>query len=510
MTSIRKHWGRLVAAAAVTAMTFTGTVAGGAFAAGERLADDQQNLTFVSNFGVPSLDSSMVPLEMGTNQIMSNVLQALVTLDKNSIPQPQLATSWKWTSPTSLQFKLREGVTFSDGKPFTSADVVGSFERYIAKKATLAAALSIITSLRADDPATVTIETSAPTGTLVGVLSLIKIGQGAQSTNDAWWSKPIGTGPFVIADYVPNDHVKLVRNDTYWGEKAKLRSLTFSLITDTNAKVTALANGQAHVLGDVIYDQFPTIQDMKNVTLTQADGLTYYFLWFNNAKAPFDNPKVRRAMWMALDLPTIVRSLYGETASPMESFCPSSAFGCVPAKGMPSYDPKAAKALLAEAGFPNGFTADILLNTSNAGMDTLVSAFVSQWRAIGVTVKPRAQDPTTWLADFSAHKWDMVVNPNATITGDADYTLNRLYNCKANRLGYCNSELDTVFTKAQQSSDQNERLELYQKAVNIMAQDAPGIPMLQTKSNAAALKTVQGLSIPPTEFIDWSTVYLTK
>lgn len=504
MTSMSKPWRALAVGMTIALTGLSGT------GAARPLADDLQNITFVPNFGVPSLDSSMVPLEMGTNQIMSNVLQALVTLDGKSIPQPQLATSWAWTTPTSLQFKLREGVTFSDGQVFTSADVVASLDRYIAKKATLSAPFSIITSYTADDPTTVTINTSAPTGTLLGVLSLVKIGQGVHATDDGWWSRPTGTGPFVITDYVANDHVTLSRNDTYWGEKAKLKTLTFSLITDTNAKITALANGQAHVLGDVVYDQFPAVEGMDNVTLTQADGLTYYFLWFNNSKSPLSDPKVRRAMWMALDLPAIIQSLYGETASPMASFCPSSAFGCLPAADMPSHDPKGARSLLAEAGYPDGFTVDILLNTSNAGMDILVSAFVSQWKAVGVTVKPRAEDPTTWLANFSAHNWDMIVNPNATITGDADYTLNRLYNCTANRLGYCNPKLDSLFTQAQQSSNPSERIGLYQQAVDIMAQDAPGIPMFLTKSNVAAVKGVQGLSIPPTEFIDWSTVYLSE
>jgi peptide/nickel transport system substrate-binding protein len=508
VTSTIHHWGRRTVAAAIVALSLNGVGTSSVFAAGNPLPDEQQTLMFVPNYGVPSLDSAMVPLEQGTNQIMLNVLQSLVALDANSIPQPLLATSWEWISPTQLRFKLREGVTFSDGKPFTAADVAGSFDRYIEKKATLAAALSIIESYTADDDHTFTITTKAPTGTLVGVLSLVKIGQGEHAKDDAWWSKPIGTGPFVISGYVPNSEVTLTRNDNYWGEKAKLKTLKFGLITDTNAKITALANGQAQALGNVVFDQIETVKSMDNVTLTQADGLVYSFLWFNNEKAPLNNPKVRRALWMALDFPTIIASLYGETAAPMPSFCPTSAFGCVPAEGMPAYDPEGAKALLAEAGFPDGITADILLNTSNAGMDTLVSAFISQWRAIGVNVTPRAQDPTTWLADFSAHNWDMVVNPNSTITGDADYTLNRLYNCSAKRLGYCNPELDAIFTKAQQSSDAAERSALYQQAVNIMTKDAPGIPMFQTRSNVAAHNSVQGLTIPPTEFIDWSKVYL--
>lgn len=514
MTSIRKRLGGLTIAAIVAAIALAGCSAGGSSgtpkASATPLPYAQQNVTFVSNYGVPGLDTSKTPLEVGTNQVISNVMQALVILDKKSTPQPQLATSWSWTTPTTLQFKLRHGVTFSDGQPFTSADVKGSFDRYIAEKAQLAAVLAPIASYTADDPYTFTITTKAPDAPLVGVLALVHIGESSHSTDDAWWSKPLGTGPFVITDYVANDHVTLTRNDHYWGTKAKLKTVTFSLITDTNAKVTALSNGQAQVLDDVTFDQIPTVKALPNVTLTQADSLTYNFLWFNNAKSPLTNPKVRKAMAEALDLPTIVKSLYGDTASTMESFCPSSAFGCVPAKGMPTYNPKDAKALLAAAGYPKGFSVDILLNTANSGMDTLVAAYVSAWKAVGVTVTPRAEDPASWLADFSAHNWDMVVDPNQTITGDADYTLNRLYNCAANRLGYCNPSLDGILTKAQQSTDQSERKDLYQQAVDIMAKDVPGIPMFQAKSNLAYLNTVKGLTIPPSEFIDWSTVYLIK
>lgn len=288
-----RTWSRLTAAA-VAALILGSTGAMPVLAQDTPLPDEQQNLAFVPNYGVPSLDSAMVPLEQGTNQIMLNVLQSLVYLDENSIPQPLLATSWEWVTPTQLQFKLREGVTFSDGKPFTAADVVGSFDRYIEKKATLAAALSIIESYQADDDYTFTVNTTAPTGTIVGVLSLIKIGQGEFSKDDTWWAKPIGTGPFVIADYVPNSSVTLTRNETYWGEEAKLKTLTFNLITDTNAKITALANGQVQALGNVVYDQLENVKSMSDVSLIQADGLVYAFLWFNNEAEPLNDPKVRR------------------------------------------------------------------------------------------------------------------------------------------------------------------------------------------------------------------------
>jgi peptide/nickel transport system substrate-binding protein len=104
----------------------------------------------------------------------------------------------------------------------------------------------------------------------------------------------------------------------------------------------------------------------------------------------------------------------------------------------------------------------------------------------------------------------MDVQPNQTITGDADYTLNRLYSCAAKRLGYCNPELDALMTQAQQSADQDERAELYQQVADIMATDLPAIPLFQLKANVAMRSNVQGLTIPPTEFIDFSTVYLTQ
>jgi peptide/nickel transport system substrate-binding protein len=337
----------------------------------------------------------------------------------------------------------------------------------------------------------------------------VYIGQAAHATDDAWWAKPIGTGPFVFSDYVANDHVSFTRNDNNWGDKAKLKTLTIKLITDVNGKITALTNNEVQVVGDVPFDQIPTVQNTEGLSFTQSDSLNYWFLWFENSHTPLDNVKVRKAMWQAVDLPTIISSLYGDTAVPMKSFCPAAAFGCLPAKDMPTYNPDEAKRLLAEAGYANGFTVDIIFNTANAGVNNLVQALISAWKAVGITVTPRGEDPSTWLASFNALKWDMDVQPNQTITGDADYTLNRLYSCAAKRLGYCNPGLDQLMAKAQQSTDQAEREKLYQQVVDTMAKDVPAIPLFEVKVNVATRSNVQGLVIPPNEFTDFSTVYLT-
>lgn len=511
MTSLRSRLAIAAGAVLVATLALSGCAGGSApnEQSTDPLPDDQQVLTFVPNYGIQALDISKAPLEIGVNQVIANVMQPLVRFDGEEIT-PVLATEWEWTTPTSLQFTLREDVTFSDGTPFTAADVVGTLDRYIAQNGPLAAALSVISDYAATDDMTVVINTKAPTGTLVGILSMIYIGQGAHATDDAWWVKPLGTGAFVIEDYVADDHVTLTRNDEYWGDKAILKTLTFKIVPDVNAKMTGLSNDEIQVVNGVPYDQIETVKAMPDVTFTQVDSLNYWFLWFENEHTPLDDVRVRTAMWEALDLPTIIESLYGDTVTPMDSFCPSSAFGCLPAEGLPEYDPEHAKQLLAEAGYPDGFSTDIIFNTAVAGTNNLVQAMISAWDEIGVTVEPRGMDAATWLAEFQALNWDMDVQPNQTITGDADYTLNRLYSCAAKRLGYCNPELDALMTQAQQSADQDKRAELYQQVIDIMAKDLPAIPLFELKANVAARSNVQGLTIPPTEFIDFSTVYLTQ
>jgi len=263
MTSLRAKLGSVAALATIAALVLSGcSTTGEEAGGGDPLPDEQQNLTFIPAYGWAGSDISAAPLEIGINMAISQTLEALVTLDENSEPQPKLAESWEWVDETTLVFKLREGVEFSDGTPFTAADVKGSLERYIGWEAALKTVLAPIATIEATDDHTLTITTSAPTGTLLGVLSLVYIGKAEFSHADVtieadneYWSQPIGTGPFVIKEYVANDRFVFERNENYWGEKAKLKTLTMKQVTDVNGKITALANGEAQVVGDVPYYQ---------------------------------------------------------------------------------------------------------------------------------------------------------------------------------------------------------------------------------------------------------------
>lgn len=522
---LRTKLGSVAAAAAIAALILSGcSPTGEAPVDAQPLPDAEQNLTFVPAFGWSGPDISAFPLEIGVNMAISQTLETLISLDANSIPQPELAEAWEWTDETTLVFTLREGVEFSDGVPLTAADVKGSIERYIAWEGPLKTVLAPIVDVAATDDLTVTITTSAPSGTLLGILSLVYIGKGEFSHPDItipadndYWAMPIGTGPFVITEYVANDHFSYERNDNYWGEPATLRTLTLQQITDVNGKITALANGEAQVVGDVPFDQIEQVKALEGVTFTQQSSLNYYFLWFDNENEFLQDQRVREAMWAALDLKTIQEALFGDTAAVMTSFCPVAAFGCVePTDGMVPYDVEHAKELLADAGYADGFTVDAIYSTANgAGFGNMMQAFISAWQEVGITVEPRSLDSASWLSAFitlnedGSRQWDMDVQPNQTITGDADYTIFRLYNCAAARLGYCNPEFDALTTEARQITDADERLALYQQAIDIMRADTPAIPLFEINVNVATASNVQGLVIPPNGFINFGSVYLT-
>lgn len=512
MNSLRRRFTAGVAATAAALMLAACAPGGDAgTGGGEPLPDEEQNLTYVINWGCTILDVTANFTNCST-QAAYAIMEPLVKLDPETKElQPLLATEWEWVDDTTLVFTLRDDVTFSDGTPFTSEDVKATFDRYIAMKSVLGTQLAVVESYTADDPTTFTIKTTRPTGTLLGVLTMIFMGKADGASSDEYWAAPIGTGPFVLDKFTPNDSIEMSRNDAYWGEPAKLSTLTFQQIDNISSRVTALSNGSAQVIAGVPNDQIGTVTGFPDVVLEQIPSLTYNFLWFQNSREPFTDVRVRKAMMMALDMPTIISSLLGETATPMAALCPEPAFGCVPSDGWPTYDPEGAKELLAEAGYADGFSATVDFSTANAGMDQLVTAMVSYWSEVGVDVAPKADDQASFTAAIaSPGNFDMIINPNLNTTGDADFTLNRLYTCAANRLGYCNPELDELLKQAQGETDRDTRLELYQEISDILAEDTPAIGLYGININLAYSNKVAGLKMVPTENYDWSTVYLTK
>ncbi|RZT27884.1 peptide/nickel transport system substrate-binding protein [Kribbella sp. VKM Ac-2569] len=443
-----------------------------------------------------SLDTHKYAGEEAVQTAIQQIMEPLVRVDGGKIV-PVLATAWENPDPNTWVFKLRSGVKFSDGTPFTAKDVVASYERHKKLDGPLVPLYSTVTSFAATDDQTVTVKTSKPLGTLLSSLTLLFIGPADKINTEGFFNKPIGTGPFTVSSFKPDEKLELAANPTYWDGAPKLNKLEFVNIPEVAGRITGLENGEVDVLTQIPPDQVGSVKGSDQIKYETTPSWTYYFDWFNSNRKPFNDKRVRQAMWHALNLEGTVKDLFGDLASVAQAPLAQGVIGA-PKLSPYTYDPAKAKQLLTEAGYPNGFTTSMQWPLEGGpNIRALAQAMISDWAKIGVTVKPLEKERAQWLEDFGKLNWDMNLQTNVTGTGDADYTLARLYVCTAKRNGYCNPALDKLLLDARSSVDQAARPKLYQQAGQTIWDDAVGIFPAELASNSAVRSRVQGFVMPP-------------
>jgi peptide/nickel transport system substrate-binding protein len=477
-------------AAGVMALSACTTMSGGGGGAGE-----EQVLRYSPALFPVSLDAHQYPAEEPTQTAVQQVLETLVAMEDGT-PVGVLAESFEPVDDHTWVFRLREGVTFSDGTPLTARDVKASVERGQSLKWSLAPLFTSVQEIEATDDRTVTFRTSEPLGTLPSTMSLVFIGPADRVNDPAYWERPIGTGPFVVESFTPDDKVVLRRNDSYWGEKAALDRVEIVSIPETAARITALRTGEVDVLQSIPPDQVPEVDGQPDITYGSGPSFQYYFTWFNASRPPFDDVRVRKALWHALDLNAIVGDLFGDSATVAKAPITQDVFGA-PALPPHDYDPELARRLLAEAGYADGLEVSMQWpREGGPNIRALAQAMVSAWAEVGVRVEPLEKERPQWLQDLNAKNFDLNLQTNTTGTGDADFTLGRLYTCAADRTGYCNPELDRLLAGARSSLDQAERERLYAQAAQVIWDDAVGIFPADLRNNYAVRNHVKGFELP--------------
>jgi peptide/nickel transport system substrate-binding protein len=253
-------------------------------------------------------------------------------------------------------------------------------------------------------------------------------------------------------------------------------------------------------------DQVAGVQGIEGVNYATTDGYSYYFIWFNHDKKFYKEAKVRQALWHAVNVKQIVADLYKDGAEVAQAPVTQSVLGTAQLEQY-EYDPAKAKQLLSEAGYPNGFTTSMhWAREGGPNIKALAQAMISDWAKVGVRVTPLEKERAQWLKDFGDMNWDLNLQTNTTGTGDADFTLGRLYTCQADRLGYCNKELDRLLARARASLDQDQRKSLYAEADKILWEDAPGIFPADLKNNYAVRDRVKGFTMPPSGRPELATI----
>ncbi|PZF84752.1 ABC transporter substrate-binding protein [Jiangella anatolica] len=453
------------------------------------------DLTVAGPIPIENLDPhGTAALDAGTQLAARAIFSQLVVSSGPGEFEGELAESWEPSADTSeWTFSLRAGVEFSDGTPVTAADVVASFNRVLAGEGPLAGNFGGYTAAAPDD-STVVFTSPAPDAAFLGKISSFFVTPQA-AADEGFFQDPIGSGPFVVESFEPGATLQLAPNPGYWDGEPALDSLEIQAIPEVAARMTALQTGEIDITWSIPDDQIAQLRSDSNLTVENVASPAVFTMWMNSSIPALQDAAVRRALWQAVDFESIIASLYPETGTPADAPISPAVLGYAPQEPV-EYDPDAAKAALDAAGFDYENTV-IRWQFSQPTFRNFVDAVVSDLAEIGVTVEPLEKEQAVFLEDLLALNWDMNLQQLGTQGFDPATNLGRLYTCEANRMGYCNEELDAILAEAGSTSDTAQREELYAQASQIIWDDAVGMYPMFVEQPYAWQNSVEGFEPVP-------------
>jgi ABC-type transport system substrate-binding protein len=391
-----------------------------------------------------------------------------------------LAESWEMKG-NRIDFKLRKGVRFHDGTPFSSKDVIASFKRILSDKESLQAPnLRNIREMNAPDDFSVVLTLKKPDANALEDINnrVIMKTSAAEKMGDADGS-PVGTGPFKFGSWDRGGQFVLRRNENYWGQAAKIEEVIYKSIKEDAARIAALEAGQADIISNLPPHEVARLKANRRLRVQPVEGLRPIFLVLSPAYKPLDNVKVRRAITHAIDRNTIIKHILEGNAYPLSGLVGPQVFGYDAGAKALSYDPGKAKQLLSEAGFPNGFEVEYYSPTGRYPKDREVAlVIVEQLSKVGIKAILKTPEWAIFNTDYKNGKYPMYLTGRGSLI-DADTLFHQYFRSGNTKrvLGYSNPKLDEVLDQEQQTFDVKKREQLLMEAHRLILEDAPAIPL---------------------------------
>lgn len=458
-------------------------------------------------------------------QLSSHMFEGLTRRDGNSRVIPGLAESWKLVDDTTWEFRLRPGVTFHNGEPLTAEDVAYSVRRppTVQSPSSFAVYTRAITDIAVVDDRTIRFRTNGVYPLLPNDLTQIfiiprSLGEVASSEFNSGRAA-IGTGPFRFVSYSPNDRVEMARNDAYWGDKPEWAKVDYRILTNSGARVAALLSGDVQMIDNLPTNDLARLRKDERVKVVENTSLRLIFLGLDvhrdgatpdvagpNGEAldrnPLQDRRVREALSIAINRQAIVSRVMEGAAVPAGQFMPPGAFGYNPAIAVPKYDVERARALLAEAGFPNGLTITLRGPNDRYVNDAQILQVVAQmWSRIGVKTNVDAQPLATLIGRLNRFEASAYLLGWSNSLGEPSTSLRAILGSRgtagtglSNYGRYANPRVDELTLQGLQSLDEAKREALHQEAMKVAMEDVAIIP-LHTQKSVWALR--RGLDYRP-------------
>ncbi len=470
--------------------------------------------------------------DLNSNRVGRRIVETLVTFPEESTQiVPGLAESWT-ISKDGLQytFKLRRGITFHDGTPLNAEAVKFSIERQINpnhpayKLGKYPFANFFFGNVKAVEVLSeerVAFLLNEARASFIAVLA-----QGAASivspTAVMKWgpdypTHPVGTGPFRFASWDRGQRVVLEKNPTYWKYPVKVERVIYRPIVEDQARLTELLTGTLDVIVGVPADFVSQLEQNAKITLLKQVGAHVWYLGMNNQKKPFDDKRVRQALNYAVNKDAIVKDVLKGTGAASRGPVLPGTWGADPALKAYPYDPERAKKLLAEAGYPSGFSTTLWVPESGSGMQAPVAmstVMQSNLKAVGVNVSLQTMEWGAYLAKLRTKEQELFALSWMAGTEDPDMVMYPLLHSSQwtpvgpNRALYKNARFDSLLQQARLTTDQAKRAQLYREAQRVLVDDAPWVFVDHEIQIAALSKRVQGFKLHPSFDLRVETISL--
>ncbi|HLN11745.1 MAG TPA: ABC transporter substrate-binding protein [bacterium] len=433
--------------------------------------------------------------------MLINIYDPLVGTDVNLRPVPGLAVSWQVVGPMTWEFKLRHGVKFQDGETFDANAVKFSLDRARDPKTKweAASALSPIDSVEVVDDSTVRIHTKYTWPLLPQYLAhygwMEPPQYVQQNGEDALGRHPVGTGPYRFVNHMVDDHIEIEANPDYWGGKPKIDHVTFRAIPSEASRLAELLAGSVDLINLIPPSEFDPIRHNAKLKLVSGASNGIYFLLFNlwntPPNRPLSNKLVRQAINYAVDRKILISSIMGGVGTPVATFCTPGAQACDPAIIPYPYDPARARALLRQAGYPNGFDISFVTPSGTyPGDRDITLAVAAQLQAIGLHTTVNIREVGVLLTQTNVTKnvpEDVVFLRSTDRIGSAGETPSNMFYSKGPTSLYRNPEFDAILEQAKATLDPAAAKELYFHAQALFENEAPDISLF-TAPNVYGLR----------------------
>jgi peptide/nickel transport system substrate-binding protein len=450
--------------------------------------------------------------EAGHNSVIDHVFETLVGLDAREAVRPALAESWRTLDPLNWEFKLRKGVVWHDGSPFSVDDVIASLNR-AALRPDSATSFGVFTrrieSVGRVNAHTLRVRTRHPHALLLNDLAAIRIVPARSADPASTAALRIGTGPYRVAEFVAGERTLLERNEAHWDTQPAWQRLRLRFMPSAQARAFAFLAGEVHLIEDMPSADLARLAKEPRAQIVSAvtNRLIYLHLDSARERSPFitakngkplrANPlrdaRVRRALSLAIDRRSLVDRVFAGRAEPASQLLPAGRAGTSPRIASPQADVDEARRLLAEAGYPDGFaiTLHTPMNRYRKDMQT-AHAVAGMLARVGVRARVEALAADTFFKRLDALDYSFYLAGWSTQTGEASSPLRALVGShdarsgmgQANRGRFSDTGVDDLIRKAMLTLDETQRNALLASATDrALGEQQALIPLHHETSN---------------------------